>query len=253
MNNSGVIFNIQRFSINDGPGIRTTVFMKGCPLSCPWCHNPESRNFGIEKINGHSIGKGYTVDELLEEIEKDIIFYDESGGGVTFSGGEPMSQPEFLISVLRKCKDAGIHSAVDTTGYAKKDLIKELIETTDLFLYDIKLIDSVQHSKYTGVSNKIILKNLDFLIESNANVIVRLPLIPGITATEENIRQIRDFLKKYKNPPEINLLPYHRIAENKYKKYGFRNLMENNKEPDNSEIEHYREIFINSGIKVGEN
>jgi len=250
MSNSGVIFNIQRFSVNDGPGIRTTVFMKGCPLSCPWCHNPESRSFGIEKINGQVIGKEYTVYELFEEIEKDIIFYDESGGGVTFSGGEPLSQPEFLKSILKKCKNAGIHCAVDTAGYADTEIFKELIEITDLFLFDIKLIDPVEHLKYTGISNHEILGNLNFLIKNKVNVIVRIPLIPGITATDKNIKQIRGFIKKYKNPPEIDLLPYHRIAENKYKKYGFKNIMKNKKELDNAEIEYFQQIFIKSGFNV---
>jgi len=250
MTNSGIIFNIQRFSVNDGPGIRTTVFMKGCPMGCQWCHNPESRSFGIEKINGQVIGKEYTVDALFEEIEKDRIFYDESGGGVTFSGGEPLSQPEFLINILNKCRDAGIHCAIDTAGYAKKEILNELIGITDLFLYDIKLIDPVQHLKYTNVSNHEILENLEYLVKNKVKIIVRLPLIPEITATDKNIEQIRDFLKKYKKTPEINLLPYHRIAENKYKKYGFKYMMINKKELDNAEIEHFRKILINSRLNV---
>jgi pyruvate formate lyase activating enzyme len=133
----GVIFNIQRFSVNDGPGIRTTIFLKGCPLSCGWCHNPEGRQFEPSAINGNEIGSELTTGELLTEIGKDRIFYEESGGGVTFSGGEPLAQPEFLEEMLTRCRDNGFHSAIDTSGYADKALFKKILPITDLFLFDL--------------------------------------------------------------------------------------------------------------------
>ncbi len=149
MSTTGIIFNIQQFSVNDGPGIRTTVFFKGCPLGCWWCHNPESKSFDIEKINGKTLGQEYTVDELFKEIEKDRIFYEESNGGVTFSGGEPFSQPKFLKEILVRCKKNGISTAIDTSGYIDTNILKQFVKITDLFLYDLKLIDPVLHLKYT--------------------------------------------------------------------------------------------------------
>lgn len=250
MSSTGIIFNIQRFSVNDGPGIRTTVFMKGCPLRCWWCHNPEGIGFEPE-VNGKTeIGNYYTVEELLEEILKDRIFYDESGGGVTFSGGEPLSQIDFLTEILDKCNSAGIHTAVDTSGYANKILLKKIIDKTDLFLYDLKLIDPVQHLKYTEVSNTEILDNLDYLIRTKAEVIIRIPMIPGIIATIENMTAIRDFLSGYDNKPTIHLLPYHKIAEGKYEKFGLKNKMNGKKELTEKEILENRLIFEESEFKV---
>ncbi len=249
----GIIFNIQRFSVNDGPGIRTTVFMKGCPLSCWWCHNPESRRFGKQVLNGKQMGSEYSAAGLLAEIEKDRLFYDESGGGVTFSGGEPLSQSLFLTEMLQICREAGIHTAVDTTGYASPELIEKVADAAGLFLYDLKLIDDVEHLKYTGVSNTEILENLDYLLTKGANVVVRIPLIPGITATEGNIAGIKGFLSRYENKPEINLLPYHRIAEGKYAKYGLKYMMKGAKELTDNEIARHKTFFEEAGfpVKVG--
>ncbi len=250
MSKKGTIFNIQRFSVNDGPGIRTTVFMKGCPLSCWWCHNPESRQFGKQILNGKQMGEDYTAGQLLSEIEKDRIFYDESGGGVTFSGGEPLAQSDFLIKMLEVCKEAGINTAVDTTGYAGLDLIEKIGTRADHILYDLKLMDPVEHLKYTGVSNSEILENLDYLLKNGSRVIIRIPLIPGITGTEENINRMLEFLLQYKNRPEINLLPYHRIAEGKYGKYGLIYKMQGVKELTNEEISGHKAFFEEAGYKV---
>ncbi|MEZ5199128.1 MAG: glycyl-radical enzyme activating protein [Bacteroidales bacterium] len=246
----GIIFNIQRFSVNDGPGIRTTVFMKGCPLSCWWCHNPESRNFGIENLNEKDIGKEYSVEELMREILKDRVFYDESGGGVTFSGGEPLSQPVFLDAILAASQKDGIHTTVDTTGYSDKAVIEKIIAKTDLFLYDLKLIDHLGHMKYTGVSNKMILKNLEYLIGTNANVLIRIPMIPGMVATDDNLERIREFLKRYRHKVEINLLPYHKIAKSKYEKYGLKYQVGEVLELSEVETSIYFDAFVNSGFNV---
>ncbi|MCD4730008.1 MAG: glycyl-radical enzyme activating protein [Bacteroidales bacterium] len=253
MSSTGIIFNIQRFSVNDGPGIRTTVFMKGCPLRCWWCHNPEGIGFEPE-VNGRTgIGNYYTVDELFEKIVKDRIFYEESEGGVTFSGGEPLSQIDFLTKILDKCNSTGVHTVVDTSGYVNKTLLKEITDKTDLFLYDLKLMDPVQHLKFTEVSNTEILDNLGYLLSKKAEVIIRIPMIPEITATIENMKAIRDFLNKYDNKPTIHLLPYHKIAEGKYDKYGLKNKMNGSRELTEKEIVESKLIFINSGfdVKIG--
>ncbi len=230
MKNNGIVFDIKKYAIHDGPGIRTTVFLKGCPLDCHWCHNPESRELQPEKggssrpRNASSllynpenlIGREVTVDEVMREIEKDIIFYDESGGGVTFSGGEPMIQTDFLLDLLIACKKRGIHTAVDTSGHAVFELFEKIIPYTDLFLYDIKLIDDSAHKKYTGVSNELILKNARRLSENGGKLSIRIPLIPEITDTESNIGEIIGFISTLKKIVSIDLLPYNAIAEGKY-------------------------------------
>jgi len=246
----GIIFNIQQFSVNDGPGIRTTVFFKGCPLGCWWCHNPESKSFDIEKINNKTLGKEYTANELFKEIEKDRIFFEESNGGVTFSGGEPLAQPTFLKEILIRCKENGIHTAIDTSGYVDINILKQFVNLADIFLFDLKLMDPVLHLKYTDISNSEILSNLEYLISQNANIIIRIPLIPGITATDENMKQIRNFLEKFDNKPEINLLPFHKIAKSKYNRYGIKYQMDKTVDLKEEEIDVYKNRFRDSGFKV---
>lgn len=252
MSKQGIIFNIQHFSVNDGPGIRTTVFLKGCPLACGWCHNPEGISKDIQKLNGEIFGQKVTPEEVFEEIKKDVVFFDESGGGVTFSGGEPLAQPGFLSEVIHLCNQNGIHTAVDTTGYANLKLIKKLESKADLYLYDIKFIDPVLHIKHTGVSNTEILENLDHLLSNNKNVIIRFPMIPGITFTEQNINEIIEFLSKYKNKPEVNLLPYHRIAKGKYDKFNLKYKI-SGKELTERNIKETEQKFLTAGFttKVG--
>lgn len=253
MGKKGVIFNIQRFSVHDGPGIRTTVFLKGCPLRCWWCHNPEGLGFD-QAVNGKpGVGKYYSVTELFNEIIKDRIFYEESGGGVTFSGGEPLSQIDFLEDILDKCNSAGIHTAIDTSGYVNKSLLRRIVAKTDLFLYDLKLIDPVQHLNFTEVSNTEILENLDYLLNKKVNVLIRIPMIPDITATKDNVESIRDFLTRFDIKPVVHLLQFHRIAEGKYDKYGFVNKMNGSRELTEDEINDSRLILYNSGfdVKIG--
>ncbi len=253
MSHKGIIFNIQRFSVNDGPGIRSTVFFKGCPLGCRWCHNPESRQFGKQVLNGKQLGEDYTPQQLLDEVEKDRLFFDESGGGVTFSGGEPLSQPLFLTEMLDLCKESGIHTAVDTTGYASRELIEKVGSKADLILYDLKLMDPVEHLKYTDISNTEILENLDYLLGNGSNVIVRIPLIPGISATRENLEKSIEFISGYDKRPEVNLLPYHRIAEGKYNKYGLKYMMQGVEELTEDEIAEHKALFEDAGfiVKIG--
>jgi pyruvate formate lyase activating enzyme len=249
MSKQGIIFNIQRFSVNDGPGIRTTVFLKGCPLSCNWCHNPEGISNKIQTHNGETFGKKITAEDLFTEINKDRVFYDQSGGGATFSGGEPLAQPDFLYENIERCKENGIHTAIDTTGYADLGLIKKISKKADLFLYDLKFIDPRLHIKHTGVSNSEILENLNFLLNKGYKVIIRIPLIPDITFTGQNLNEIIRFLDKYETKPEINLLPYHRIAQGKYDKFNIKYKIQG-RELSKENIEQTETLFNASGYKV---
>ena len=219
---SGIIFDIKRFAVHDGPGIRTTVFFKGCPLNCWFCHNPESQNPQPEEImkpnasETEIVGEQITINEIMIEIKKDIIFFDESGGGLTCSGGEPLNQPEFLLSLLDECKNEDIHTVLDTTGYGSLDLIKKLSKKVDLFLYDLKYLNEAQHTQITGVSNKKILNNLNFLDSIGQNLTIRVPLIPGFTDTENNIHEIGSYVSSLTTIDRVDILPYNRLGEEKY-------------------------------------
>jgi pyruvate formate lyase activating enzyme len=234
----GLIFDIKRYALHDGPGIRTTVFFKGCAATCWWCHNPESQAPNIEKtlrINRFDqnsfkedeiIGKEMTVGEVMHEISRDQVFYDESGGGVTFSGGEPLMQPDFLHDLLVQCKKTGFSNSLDTTGYASANIFASISDVVDLFLYDIKFIDDKLHQKYTGVSNKNILTNLNSLIKNRKDVILRFPVIPGITDQKKNIDEILKYILNLNHGGiQIDLLPYHKIARHKYDKLDKQYLM----------------------------
>lgn len=227
----GTIFDIKHFAIHDGPGIRQTVFFKGCPLKCWWCHNPESQYphpekylqtnrldgqvFTKEKTVGYSIG----VNELYQIIEKDKVFFDESAGGVTFSGGEPFMQFEFLEAITQKCNQNGIHTTIDTSGFASKKNLEKLSYTAQLFLYDLKIIHSGDHEKYTGVPSETILENLFWLDKNNKNVILRFPVIPEITDTPENIDALKTTMLQLKNIHKIDILPFHSMSKAKYKRF----------------------------------
>jgi pyruvate formate lyase activating enzyme len=246
----GIVFNIQRFSINDGPGIRTTVFLKGCALGCRWCQNPEGKSGEIEILNGKKIGKAYSPEELMQVILKDTPFYDQSGGGVTFSGGDPLYQPEFLAEMLSICRSEGIHTAVDTSGFAEFSTINKLIGLTDLFLYDLKLMNPAKHLEYTGVTNTEILKNLTVLLSRNASVNIRIPLISGITTLKENIFSIIEFLKGFSMKPLISLLPYHNLAKAKYLRYKLDYTLNLISELTLEELDEISGAFTEAGYRV---
>jgi pyruvate formate lyase activating enzyme len=234
----GLIYSIKRYSIHDGPGIRQTIFFKGCPLDCWWCHNPESQDTKIEysikhlMLDGQSfdkteiIGNYMSIDEVMSEIVKDSIFYDESGGGVTFSGGEPLMQHQFLAKILIECRKHGIHTTVDTSGYASIGIIEQIANLCDLILYDLKHIENDAHIKYTGVSNAPILNNLKWLDQNRKNVIIRFPVIPQVNDNSNNVDKLFDFLKQLRYIAKIALLPYHTIAAHKYQQLNKQNKME---------------------------
>lgn len=251
-----IIFDIVRNSFVDGPGIRTTVFFKGCNLRCAWCHNPESQFFekeimffknkctacgkcrevcpyNLEKCDfcgkcelfcpndaKKICGKEMSVNEVFDEIIKDKAFYENSGGGVTFSGGECMLQIDFLVKILKKCKENSLHTAVDTAGCVPWESFEKIIPYTDLFLYDIKVMDSERHKKYIGTGNELILENYAKLAEHNANIWVRVPVIPDVNDNEEEKRKLEKFLKENGTPEKIEFLPYHSMGEHKYQALG---------------------------------
>jgi pyruvate formate lyase activating enzyme len=259
----GTIFDIKHFAVHDGPGIRQTVFFKGCPLNCWWCHNPESQNPKPEKyvkttkLDGKKYQKEETVgykistEELFTTIQGDKVFFEESGGGVTFSGGEPMMQADFMCEMLKLCKKNGIHTCIDTTGFASSEKIKKVAELADCFLFDIKLIDDNLHQKFTGVPVHGIIENLKWLDENSKNVTLRFPVIPGITDTEKNISEIILFLKSLKNIKQIDLLPYHNISNGKYNRFKMENKMKNTKPMSDEDMIKLKSEFESIGFKVG--
>ena len=272
------VFDIERNSYVDGPGIRTAVFFKGCNLRCAWCHNPESQSpkpqmmFYKNKCMGcgkcrekcpHNLescdlcgkcslfcpqdardicGKEYTVDEVLKEVLKDKAFYETSGGGVTFSGGECMLQIEFLTKILKACKENGIHTAVDTAGHVPFEIFERIIPYTDLFLYDVKCFDSDKHRQYTGVENQLILKNLKSLLAKSTPVWIRIPIIPTVNDTEEELQRIKEYLSSCGIPEKVELLPYHAMGEHKYA--ALRKEVHPFSAPCEEKMEHLENIFL---------
>jgi pyruvate formate lyase activating enzyme len=260
----GLIFSVKQYSIHDGPGIRVTFFMKGCPLSCWWCHNPEgispnpevtvrTRRVGEKEFSDNEeVGRYYTVDDILEILKRDRIFIQQSNGGVTFSGGEPMMQPEFILEALKACKADGFHTAVDTSGYSSAKSYQAIIPFTDLFLFDLKHLNTMKHLEYTGVSNIGILDNLKIIIQSGKDVIVRIPVIPGKNDDMENLEAVRELLSSLRceNLRKINLLPFHRIGKSKYHRFHLPYRMNDTEQPSAERMKELKEFFAGTGIKV---
>ncbi len=237
LNVKGRIFDIQRFSTHDGPGVRTIVFLKGCALRCRWCCNPESQSFDIETMlqNGISkiMGKDVTVGEVLDEVLKDRVYYRRSGGGLTLSGGESLLQPEFAVSLLRAAKENGINTAIETTGFAKEETIRKFLPYIDTVLMDIKHINSDKHKEFTTQPNEKILENARFIAQNANKLIIRVPVIPTFNDTVAEISDIAAFTAKLPNVDEIHLLPYHSMGRDKYMGLGREYGMGDLKSPTN--------------------
>lgn len=260
----GLIFSIKKYAIHDGPGIRVTVFMKGCPLDCWWCHNPEGKERGIRMVERidrvgekefrsmEQVGHEYSPEEILAKVETDRVFMEHSGGGVTFSGGEPLMQPEFLRETLSLLKQSGFHTTVDTSGYVRREILQSVMPVTDLFLYDIKHTDPEFHKKFTGVSNELIISNLDMLLAEGKDVMIRIPVIPGVSADTSYMEQLKGFIGRRDNGhiKEINLLPYHKTGSSKYRRFGMEDRMASYNQISNGHLDDYFEILLPLGIHV---
>jgi len=298
---TGLIWDIKKYPLHDGPGIRTTVFLKGCPLHCLWCCNPESQHFqpeiiwlkenclqcnlcmeicparaiypdkgGEKSINpdlcdncglcvkqcpGGALqlaGRRVTIDEVLLEIEKDAVFYHRTGGGLTLSGGEPLAQPAFARELLRQYKisEGGLHTAIETCGHADWQTLAAILEYTDLFLYDIKHMDPGEHRRLTGVSNALILENAKKIAAASKKLIIRLPLIPGYNDSEENISKTAAFAGSLPGVEELDILPYHRLGEPKYKRLGKRYCLTGTGAFPQDRLGPIRGIIENYGLRV---
>ena len=295
---TGLVFNLQRYSIHDGPGIRTTVFLKGCPLCCAWCHNPEGMSprpeivvvesrcagcgecrracpFGVS-LGGEGalpthheqcqlcgacveacptgarqmIGRTMNVPEVLQEILKDRLFYESSGGGVTFSGGEPLLQPHFLCALLEACRTHRLHTALDTTGFGCTEHLLAAAALSDLVLYDLKVFDETRHRTLTGVSNRGIRENLKALDRVHRNVWIRLPVVPGFNDDLAELKQIAEFVAGLRSVTLVNLLPFHRTALHKWQRLGLVHSLEGVPAPSAEFMERAAETFGRMGLKT---
>ncbi|MCJ7433739.1 MAG: glycyl-radical enzyme activating protein [Anaerolineales bacterium] len=320
---SGTIFDIKKYSINDGPGIRTTVFFSGCPLACLWCHNPESQSLapellyregrcllcgacmdicpegaisfseqvepqssqstrrkalnlsGLSTLRGGKVftdrekctrcqtcisicysgarefsGYEVTVCEVMAQVKREIPFYDESGGGVTFSGGEPLMQPGFLSALLRACREQEIHTVMDTSGFANWNVFEQIRRDVDLFLYDLKHMNSARHRELTGVPNEPILSNLRALSEHRHRILVRIPLIPGINDDEQNLHQSGEFLASLPKIEGVELIGYHNIAKAKYEALARAYPLTDTKPPTEEAMLHAAELLRSYNLSV---
>ena len=254
MDTVGRIFDIQRFSIHDGPGIRTIVFLKGCPLRCRWCCNPESQSREIETMIIHgkpkTIGKDVTVREIIEIVERDRPYYARSGGGLTLSGGESLLQPDFAVGLLRAAKERGINTAMESTGCAKFETIEKYLPYLDTYLMDLKHTNSAKHKEFTGVPNELIIKNAMKIAESGmTNLVIRVPVIPGFNDRVDEIESIARFASGLPGVKKMHILPYHRLGQDKYEGLGRDYLMEGIIPPTDEHMKELQEAAIRvSGI-----
>lgn len=253
LNETGRIFNIQRFSIHDGPGIRTIVFFKGCRLRCRWCCNPESQNYNTEKTteNGKikTVGKDVSVAEVLAEVKKDKPYYARSGGGVTLSGGEAMCQPQFALALLKTLKAEGYDTALETAGYYPTENIEPSLPFLDTVLMDIKNMNSAKHKAFTGGENEQILKNAKYIAQNAKKLIIRVPVIPTFNDTESEIAEIARFAKSLGSVRELHLLPYHRLGVDKYTGLGRDYTLKEILPPENEQMNRLLDAAARSGLE----
>jgi len=257
LNVTGRIFDIQKFSVHDGPGIRTIIFFKGCSLRCRWCCNPESQKFEIQTMlqNGKEkvIGRDVTVGDVLKTVKQDMPYYRRSGGGMTLSGGEMLCQPDFAYALLRAAKESAINTAVETTGFADFEKIEKLLPYIDTVLMDIKHTDSEKHKEFTTKPNELILENAVKIAEKANKLIIRVPVIPTFNDTEEEIASIAKFASSLKGVKEINLLPYHSFGRDKYEGLGRKYMMGDLPSPTDEKMQKLKKVAERYGLicKIG--
>ena len=251
----GRIFDIQRYSIHDGDGIRTIVFLKGCVLRCRWCCNPESQEYKIQTMmvqgKPKTIGRDVTVEEVMQEVEKDRAYYRRSGGGLTLSGGESLCQPEFARDLLRAAKEAGITTAMESMACAKWEVIEDILPYLDQYLMDIKHINPEKHKEFTGRSNELMLENARKVAASGMTELsIRVPVIPTFNDTPEEIRDIARFADKLPGVKRIHLLPYHRLGQDKYDGLGREYLMKDILPPTNEHMEMLKRVVTENSSLI---
>lgn len=284
----GLVFNIQRFSVHDGPGVRTTVFLKGCPARCPWCHNPESQSHAPELLTfpercidcgtcrdvcphgtdpaqcaacgecaeacpagaRQIAGREMTVDEVMEVVTRDRVFYEESDGGVTFSGGEPFAQPAFLGALLTSARREGLSTAVDTCGFAGRELLLDLAPLVDLFLYDLKMLDPDRHLQVIGVPLTPILSNLEALARSGRSVWLRVPIVPSFTDGDADLDALAGLAASLPGIRQVSLLPYHKIGAGKFRRLHKDYELAHIAPPDRERMQHIAGLFRARGLEA---
>ncbi len=257
LNVTGRIFDIQKFSVHDGPGIRTIIFLKGCALRCRWCCNPESQKFEVQTMmqNGKekTVGRDITVGDVLKTVKQDMPYYRRSGGGMTLSGGEMLCQSEFAYALLRAAKESAINTAVETTGFASFETIEKLLPYIDTVLMDIKHINSEKHKEFTTKPNELILENAVKIAEKANKLIIRVPVIPTFNDTEEEIGAIAKFASSLKGVREINLLPYHSFGRDKYEGLGRKYMMGDLPSPTDEKMQKLKKVAESHGLicKIG--
>jgi pyruvate formate lyase activating enzyme len=250
---TGTFTEIQRFSVHDGPGIRTLIFLKGCPLRCHWCCNPENLRTEPQTmlVNGEekAVGRTVSVAELMADIRKDVIYYRRSGGGITLSGGEALFQPEFSLAILQACKAEGFHTAMETTAYAGYSVIEGLLPWLDLAMCDLKHVDPEKHKRFTGVPNERILENLRRIGLSGTPLVIRVPVVPTFNATPTEIGMIAAYAATIPGVEQLHLLPYHRLGESKYNGLGQPYALSGIEPLANDQMDELLEVARRSGLR----